>query len=155
MKVWLAFAALLFATPCLADECDVVTARIVQATGATFDRRSEIGNVVFKGVEYPLTMNCGKWQEAETFAEVKFPPPRFFDLVAHFGGAYSGRRPEFIRSELVACHEATLASGERAYRDLKTALLSCAVFGEAVGGFAFDVQFSLPESPSYRAWKDE
>ncbi len=155
MKAWLALAMLLLTTPCRGDECDVVTARIIQATGATFDRRSEIGNVVFKGVEYPLTMNCGKWQYAATFAEMKFPPPRFFDVVARFGGAYSGLRPEFIRSELAACHEATLASGERAYRDLKTALLSCAVFGDPIGGFAFDVQFSLPESPSYRAWKDE
>lgn len=149
---WVA-VALACAGSAQADECDVQTARVVQATGAQFDHRSPSGENVF--LRHPLArefvMSCiGKDVIGPGHVSISFdgayPPNGYFDLVARAASASMGFPGEEARRLAVTCHRKALADAEElGEASTRTIRVECQSFRRDGGGTLIGVWPPRPE----------
>jgi hypothetical protein len=102
--------------PARGDECDVLTAKVVQATGARFERRSPSGANVF--LQHPLAkelrIQCRQPGltapdlSMSAYFDGAYPPMPFFDLVAVVAYQAMGLPRGTVREAALRCHRAAL-----------------------------------------------
>lgn len=139
--------AALGGTTARADQCDVQTAEVVQATGARFDHRSPSGDNVF--LKHPLVrefvMNCrdkvgvGPGNVSLSF-DGAYPSNNYFDLVATAAAASLHVPAAEVRKMAVLCHKTALTdSEEMAEATSKVAKVECQSFRRDGGGTLISV----------------
>lgn len=131
----------------LADPCDVQTAEMVEATGATFVRRSPSGDNVF--LRHPLaesfTMSCRDRigigpGHISLNVETAYPPNDFFDLIGK-AAASSLKVPAAEAGRLaMRCYKAALADKDELSQANSNAIhVECQSFRRDGGGTIISV----------------
>lgn len=118
-------------------ECKDITARLVEATNATFDHYSPSGNNVFlkkpdmvlSCMTHRLTGVSLGWDDGG------FPPNAWFGLLAKAGKAVTGVDVRTLEAASRKCHRAALKDkSELADIDIPNAKIECQAFTRDGGG---------------------
>ena len=108
---------LLLPRPVLADDCDVLAAKIVDATPMRFDRRAG-QHIHFKGPAPldTLSVHCGETGYRRSFGlfsnDTALPPPAFFSTVAGVSAMALGLPRDTLRTDALLCQRRALKDAD-------------------------------------------
>jgi len=107
MALWYAAAARVAS----AEDCDAAVQRVIQATGATLKRKTELGNYhLWHPLASSFVVSCGILPFGVSVAfDGPKPPNGLFDLVGRAGSALIGETQANVTRSAQECHqEATM-----------------------------------------------
>ncbi|TQF35309.1 hypothetical protein UNPF46_25260 [Bradyrhizobium sp. UNPF46] len=119
------------------SECKELTARLAEATNATFDHYSPSGNNVFlKNPDMVLSCMTHRLTGVSlTWDKSGFPPNEWFGLLARAGNAVTRVDVKTLEAESRKCHRAALKDkSELADLDIPNAKIECQAFIRDGGG---------------------
>ncbi|MFD0937890.1 ABC transporter ATPase [Methylobacterium trifolii] len=108
MRVLIATLLCLAATPALADECDMLIARVMNETGAAVDQRSSDFASFTAGSGISLTFSCGAPEASSVGAQFRGegPPDVYYVLFGKAGHAVTGLTAATIEAAARRAQEA-------------------------------------------------
>jgi hypothetical protein len=118
-------------------ECKGITARLIEATNASFDHYSPSGdNVFLKSPDIVLSCTSHRLTGISlTWHASGFPPNAWFGLLAKAGKAVTGVDLKRLESASRKCHRAALNDkSELADLDIPNAKIECQAFTRDGGG---------------------
>jgi len=139
-------AALLVPGVALADgngpECKEIIARVVEITGASFDRLSPSGVNVF--LRHPLSkemvLSCPNHAISVSWDKNAYPDNAWFAFAAKAGFAVTGVEPKRIEAAIRLCHRRALKDDtETDEVEIPNAKIECQASTEDGGGVSVDV----------------
>lgn len=94
----------------LAEECDVLIADMIEATGATFERKTELGHYHLRHpLAASLVVSCGTLPLGVSVAfDEPYPPSGFFDLVGRAGSVLTGETKAILTKTARECYRTAL-----------------------------------------------
>lgn len=130
-------------------ECKGITARLIEATNASFDHYSPSGdNVFLKGPDMVLSCTSHRLTGISlTWDASGFPPNAWFGLLAKAGKAVTGVELKKLESASRQCHRSALKDkSELAELDIPNAKIECQAFTRDGGGVNISIWINDHES---------
>lgn len=118
-------------------QCKEITARLIEVTGASFDRYSPSGsNVFLKNPDMVLSCTAPRLTGISlTWTQSGFPPNEWFELLAQAGKAVTGVGLRKLEVAVRQCHRAALrARDELGEVEIPNAKIECQAFTRDGGG---------------------
>lgn len=150
------FLAMCVANAAFADGCDTMTAKVIAATGARFERAASVHRHLAHPDAQSLSVACPYGSdESVNYAnnydvflnwDGPFPEQKFFSLGGKAGAVLTGDAPAQVGTAMCACHEKALRMITPAQTDGSVdelvcgkAAVECHVFKRDGGGAAFTI----------------
>jgi hypothetical protein len=116
-----------------AEECDALIPIIVSMSGATVQRKTELGHYHLRHpLSTSLVVSCLPWQSDISISaayEGASPPDAYFELVSKIGAVLTGDSVALIRAGATRCHQLALRStSELANVNTGNAAIECHSF---------------------------